>query len=274
MSAIVGLNKDLTVTRAQGPDGLNSAFDKVNLIDSFGPSLRRHSDEGVSGGGTSPAVPEEVARYIEQLKDWNDAAPWAAAEALVSIGAPAVPALCGALKDKNVNIRQAAAEALGQIKDPRAVESLIGALKDEDWFVRATAAGALGEIKDPSAVPALLAALRDKDGDVGGWAAWALGQIKDPSAVPALCEALRDEKWQVRPMAAGALGKIKDPSAVPPLIETLKDKNEYVRGAAAWALGEIGDRIAITPLKEQLECEPADSVREYLTDAIKKLEGN
>jgi HEAT repeat protein len=74
---------------------------------------------------------------------------YAAAEALVKIGAPAMEPLIAALKDKDSkdsDVRQAAAEALGEIKDPRAVEPLIAALKDEVSNVREAAAQALDHL--------------------------------------------------------------------------------------------------------------------------------
>ncbi|MFN3699646.1 MAG: HEAT repeat domain-containing protein, partial [Dictyoglomus sp.] len=61
------------------------------------------------------------------------------------------------------DVRGAAAKALGEIKDKRAVEPLISALKDEDWYVREAAAYALGEIGDSRAVEPLISALKDKD---------------------------------------------------------------------------------------------------------------
>jgi len=54
------------------------------------------------------------------------------------------------------------------------VSQLIEALKDEDWGVRKAAARALREIKDPRAVPALCKALKDEHTDVRGMAVWAL----------------------------------------------------------------------------------------------------
>jgi hypothetical protein len=67
-------------------------------------------------------------------------------------------------------VRQAAAEALGQIGDPQATPALIQALQDEEWWVRRAAARALGQIGDPQATPALIQALRDEkwDGARGG----------------------------------------------------------------------------------------------------------
>src|SRR3990172_917616 len=67
---------------------------------------------------------------------------------LPSSKADEVDTLIQKLKDKNWNVQQSAAEALGVIKDARAVEPMIAALKDEDSDVRKRAAAALGEIKD------------------------------------------------------------------------------------------------------------------------------
>ena len=72
------------------------------------------------------------------------------------------------LKAKSKAVRRDAAEALGKLKDPKAVEPLISALKDDRWEVRAAAAWALGEIADERAVGPLVfvSALKDGDKDV------------------------------------------------------------------------------------------------------------
>src|SRR5450759_2332909 len=67
---------------------------------------------------------------------------------------------------KDPAVRRAAAEALGQIGDARAVEPLIAALKDESWGVRRAAAEALGQIGDARAAEPLIAALKDPYADV------------------------------------------------------------------------------------------------------------
>ncbi|MEK7679021.1 MAG: HEAT repeat domain-containing protein, partial [Deltaproteobacteria bacterium] len=74
--------------------------------------------------------------------------------------------LIEALKDPNADVRQNAAEALGELKDPRAVLPLIEALKDGNGGVRQSAAWALGKLKDPRAVLPLLEALKDPNADV------------------------------------------------------------------------------------------------------------
>jgi HEAT repeat protein len=132
---------------------------------------------------------------------------WAAAEALVKIGTPAVPALIQALGDSDSAVRCAAAWALGDLGDPQAMPALIQALEDLDEAVRRAAAKALGDLGDPQAIPALIKALRDRSENVRRAAAEALGKLGDPQAMPALIQALRDSGWDVRRAAAEALGE-------------------------------------------------------------------
>jgi hypothetical protein len=105
-------------------------------------------------------------------------------------GKDRIQVLVEALKDKDSVVRGIAAEALGKLKDPRAVEPLIGALKDEDWYVRKSAAEALGELRDPRAVEPLIKALKDKDRNVRASAANALQKITGQNFGE------NPEKWQ------------------------------------------------------------------------------
>ena len=152
------------------------------------------------------------------------------------------------------------------------VDRYIKKLTDPYFEARRAAAEALGEIKEPRAVLALCGALKEFS-DVWEEAARALVKIGSP-AVPQLREALKDEDKFVRWRAGEALGEIKDRWAVEALIGALKDEEEYVRNKAAEALGEIGDKSAITPLKEQLARDGHSWIRSDLIDAIQKLEGN
>jgi len=195
----------------------------------------------------------------------------------------------GYIKDEDV--RTAAAGALGQIGDPRAVEPLIAALKDEGESVRSSAARALGKIGDPRAVESLIAALKDKkwhvrkpaagaldrlawkpDRGAAGAAYWAAKgewgkcvEIGAPAVEP-LIAALKDE--DVRMRAVEALGKIGDPRAVEPLIAALKDQDERMRKWAAEALGQIGDPRAVEPLIAALKDQ---DVRMRAVEALGKI---
>ena len=101
-----------------------------------------------------------------------------------------VSRLIAALKGRDANVRQRAAEALGEIKDPRAVEPLIAALKDADMYVRRLAAEALGKIKDPRAVHVLLAGLRERDLAVIAGAYGVFIERAEPGSEDVLIQAL------------------------------------------------------------------------------------
>lgn len=101
-----------------------------------------------------------------------------AAEVLGEIGKPAVEVLISALRHRSPDVRRSAAEALGAIKDTRALRPLTSALKDADWSVRLRAANALGEIGNASAVESLEAVLADKKANVRQAAADALKMIR------------------------------------------------------------------------------------------------
>jgi hypothetical protein len=195
-------------------------------------------------------------------------------------GKDRIEVLVEALKDENSSVRESAAYALGELKDPRAVEPLIEALKDKEWKVRDRAAIALGVLRDPQAVGPLIEALRDGDSDVRKSAAWALEKINPnwretkeaKKWISVFISDLKDNNSYVRKSTAIALGKLKDPRAVEPLIEALKDKYWEVRESAAYALGEIKDPRAVEPLIEALKDEKGN-VRQSSAEALQKITG-
>ncbi|MFP4057659.1 MAG: HEAT repeat domain-containing protein [Candidatus Brocadiia bacterium] len=76
------------------------------------------------------------------------------------------------------------------------VEALLEALRDENWALRASAAQALGRLNDPRAVEPLVALLTvkwDRDSAVRLEAVWALGLLRDPRAVEPLIATLKDD---------------------------------------------------------------------------------
>jgi HEAT repeat protein len=88
----------------------------------------------------------------------------AAAEALLAFGTKAVNPLIETLKDGNGDARQAAAFALGEIRDKQAVEPLVMVMQTDDVYaVRTAAATALGNLKDARAVWVLVATLQMRD---------------------------------------------------------------------------------------------------------------
>jgi len=143
----------------------------------------------------SPALKERLAK-IDDLADEDPA--------------KALPPLLGALADKDPRIRAAAAEALGEVGDPSAIEPLGKALaSDADSNVREAAAEALGDVGSPNAIPMLRGGLRDADSDVREAVVDALAGIGGPEAERVLRQALADSDEDVRDAAAAALAKMK-----------------------------------------------------------------
>ncbi|MGB7443992.1 MAG: HEAT repeat domain-containing protein [Coleofasciculaceae cyanobacterium] len=205
-----------------------------------------------SNSWAQPVSTSQIAPLIRQLTDSDFRVRHDAADAVVKIGSPAVPALIEALNDENKQVRWRAASALGDIgaEASSAVPTLIETLQDEDEYVRRIAAFSLGKIGSAAtaAVPNLVEALHDSDLNLQSVAAYALGKIgsEDATAVSELIEALQNSKAEVRWNAATALGRIgaEPSSTVPALIEALQDKEKYVRRSAADALGQFASQAA------------------------------
>lgn len=129
---------------------------------------------------------------------------------------------------------------VGKLKNKGDIDGLIKALEyKNEPNVRSAAAKALGEISDERAVEPLIAALKDKKAVVRQNAAMALGKIEDSRAVEPLAAALQDENFTVSTVAATALGEIGDERAVEPLTAALDDESSFLRNAAAKALKQF-----------------------------------
>jgi HEAT repeat protein len=186
-----------------------------------------------------------------------------AAEALGIIGDPAAvqPLIEALTGDPYSGVRWKASEALARIGKP-AVEPLIAALRNPDADVRWKAAIALGDIGDERAVVPLIELLRDEDRFVKSRAAYALSSVGRPAVLP-LIQALRTGDGNLRWGAAIALGAIKDPESALPLLHALGDRYENVRTEAAAALVEIGPPV-IGPIREFLPDAGIEETREVI----------
>jgi HEAT repeat protein len=162
----------------------------------------------------------------------------------------AFSSLSGALADSDLDVRELAAQSLGEIgaQAKSGLPALERALDDPELSVQHTAALAIHRI-DPQAEsyqPVLSAALRAGDGPVflevgrmGTEAKW---------AVPTLTALLSDPRPQIRALAAHTLGEIgpvaSDASAA--LQRTVRDPEASVRKTAQNALRQIGAAASAT----------------------------
>ena len=132
--------------------------------------------------------------------------------------------------------REDAAEALGDRRQPEAIEVLGLALQDENEEVREAAIHALIRIGSDHAARTIAVALRDRDVSVRKEAIEALGKIGGGDAIQALGSMLRDEDPWLREETVEALGKIGGESAITLLQQALHDEDRFVRESAAEAL--------------------------------------
>ncbi len=116
-----------------------------------------------------------------------------------------IPTLISAMRDPEKAVRGQAVQSLARIGKP-AGRYVLPLLHDKDWRVRYRAAEALGLIGDPGAVNPLILTLPDERDHVRYMAAKSLGLIRDPSAREPLEKCLADDNPFVRSMAASALG--------------------------------------------------------------------
>ena len=188
----------------------------------------------------------DVPGLIRLLNHRDPDVQWLAAEALGSLGDRAIDPLVQALDSRHAAVRIGAVEALGAIRNPRAVGLLVDVMeRDEAVEVRWVAALALGEIGDPAAIPPLVDALRVRERYVRYGAAKSLDRLlwtpKNDAERAYHAIALQD--WQgVRELGRTATG---------PLGDLLQDPDTAVRTTIVGLLGEIGDPDA------QKACETA-----------------
>ena len=97
----------------------------------------------------------DIARLLEALHNRDNEVRWPATDALVAIGAAAVPGLLEKLHDEKRSLRVLTIKTLRRIGHPSAVPGLIELLEDEEQVVVEATCYALLALADARAVPAL-----------------------------------------------------------------------------------------------------------------------
>jgi len=131
---------------------------------------------GMCRGGEAPAKDEQAARIAKLCKELGETqyGSQGACEQLIQIGAPAVPALLEALKDRRPQARWWAVAALCNLAPEEGYQPVLKAMEsDPDTLVRSTAVYYLRHYRDKAKKdiwPEVEKALADKDPEVGRWA--------------------------------------------------------------------------------------------------------
>ena len=169
-----------------------------------------------------------ITRLIASLGTEDDRE--TAQGALVAIGAAAVPALAGALRDGDPEVRLAAIETLERVGSEAAVEPLLTALRDGEAVVRLRAVEALGVVPDRRAVEPLLALYAAEDDDqVRYECLTSLGRIGDARAADLLLAETKSTDRYERMWAMDALCTMRDERAAALAVSLVQDPEAYVR---------------------------------------------
>lgn len=169
-----------------------------------------------------------------------------AALALGKIGdTKAIQPLLNLLKDRDDEVRIAACLALGLFRNPSTFDDITTVLLDDPKIeVRQAAARALGNTQHPAALPYLMEALHDSfwwyEREHGVGDLLLAIEKMGPAAVEPLIKSLQDKEGTVRKFAALLLGKLGDPRAIEPLGMSLYDMHHEVGKAAAESLANFG----------------------------------
>jgi HEAT repeat protein len=203
---------------------------------------------------------------------------WRRRSALVALGRTRAPegisALSEALRDPDLEARNAALRGLGRLGSPEAAEEILHWLAESGLNVpilplqnalinccrerpqillsylqlagpqlREVLARVLGEVASPSLGAELIGLADDELPELRAAAARALSNAQPGHAVEVLGELSRDIVWFVRLRAVVAIGKLYDKEAIPHLINALADSNRLVRMRAAEGLVDFKSEI-------------------------------
>ena len=151
------------------------------------------------------------------------------------------------MADPDPQVRIGAAQVLEKEGNPAHSGWFLPLLGNEQFELRAAAANYFGRLKDPHFALSVIPLLNDEDSDVREAAARALGELKNPAAIDPLVTALIDEEAAVRQAAEAAL-EAMNPSwensdvvfkASAKLKSFLNDHRPTVNSAAAKVLSRL-----------------------------------
>jgi HEAT repeat protein len=219
----------------------------------------------------SPPSSQErtVSFLLELLQDETPEMRRTAAESLGKIGDPrAVDSILPLKHDPVAMVREASVVAVGRLK-PKATEGVVAllalALEDPDESVRQAAAVAIGEVEpDPRLLQPVVGLLRSSDPTIRRAVVRALLQIDSSRSVSALIAAGRDADAEVRQGIVAVLGEWGGITASPWIRARLaEDPSPGVRAEAAYRLGLLADSEARVSLNIAVEKDPDSGVRRW-----------
>ena len=209
------------------------------LLAALGDGLK--ASPAASSRGLAEAASPGTSESHQKTEDATHRT--AALDALARAGGRNISALVSALRSSDDDVAMYAATALGEARDPSAVPHLIRLVQHPDLNVAQAAIDALGKLRAQSAA-AVIETMLEADPWLRFAAAHALGEIGHPGSVHALMRGANDPA--IAELAVEALGKIGTVPAAAVLADLLAERfvGESFEGcllALGTALGHLGD---------------------------------
>jgi len=198
-------------------------------------------------------IQNQTAWYIQHMKD-----------PLI------IDALISVLNNEHYQLRMAAAIALGNMKDSRAVDQLIVGLNDEKVHYGSVVV-ALAATEDIRAVKALASRITRVDRSVGFTIEPRILYEMGPKVEGLLIEALNDKDSLVCGGAAIVLRDPKYTNAIEPLLTVLNDENAYVRKRALITLLAFKGSLSVETLISIALSDPDTEVKHIASTGLLKM---
>ena len=204
--------------------------DIKNLIqsDDFGDRIK--------GINALREIPASQAFIMIQplIKDKNTRIRYAAVSQLSVLGKENLDQALELLKDRlfndsEIDVKAAAADAIGGLKLTVAFEDLQRAYNDtNEWLLQFSIVATLGELGDTRAFDLLAEVLQSDNSLLQTTAIASLGELGDTRAIPLLIPFVDNEDWQIRHRLAQALKRFDTPEAKDTLQKLAEDEVEQV----------------------------------------------
>lgn len=219
----------------------------------------------VLGWLEGPAVDQALTRLLGHESARSDVI-----EALVRHGSRVTALLLEQLHSDDLEVRRAAAVALGRIGDPGATTTLIEILDDESDLTIPTV-NALAKIGDQRAFEALLGLIGHADAAVRQAVIGALNSLGSREMPARIIPLLSDPDPNVRESAVKIAGYFGYPECAELLLDRCHDQDERVRRAAIEHLPFLQDERVVDTLAHSLQHE-TPRVRASAASAIAHME--
>ena len=219
---------------------------KVMNIGSSRSRAQQAFEAGPLVRGSAPAPAVLIDKLLVAVRDENARVRFDAIHAVGFLATPPLSpaqttALTDALDHYDPIIRAATARVAARLHTREAADKLLAGVNNSNALVRQYAIEALGYLREERALLALRDIISHNRGDLVDDAWLALARIGSPDDVDRFRANLPSRNAVVRRGAAEGLGRAHDQASMPALQALLKDNQPAVKLAAMYALQQLGE---------------------------------